>query len=166
MELVDKFNNKRYYLNKSSDRYEKTEGEYMQSVHTWILNSNGEFLIQKRSHNKRNYPDMWSQTGGAVDSGELPIDAALRECREELGIDFLKENTELLLSFKRTYDFIDVFLIKVDFDISDLTLQKEEVQDAKWIQPDKLREMINDNLVTPSIGLYFDMMLKLIKYDK
>ena len=49
MELVDKLNNKRQSLNKTAERQEKVDGEYRQSVHTWIMNSKGEFLIQKRS---------------------------------------------------------------------------------------------------------------------
>ena len=44
MEMVDKFDNKRRPLNKTTERHEKIEGEYRQSVHTWIQNSKGEFL--------------------------------------------------------------------------------------------------------------------------
>ena len=87
MEIVDKFNNKRQALNKTAERSEKIDGEYRQSVHTWIQNSKGEFLIQKRTPNKKNFPNMWSQTGGGVDEGETTLQAALRECKEELGID-------------------------------------------------------------------------------
>lgn len=63
MEFVDKLNNKRQSLNKISERSEKILGEYRQSVHTWIMNSKGEFLIQKRTPNKRTFPNKWSQTG-------------------------------------------------------------------------------------------------------
>ena len=92
MELVDKLNNKRQSLNKTAERQEKVDGEYRQSVHTWIMNSKGEFLIQKRSSNKKNFPNMWSQTGGAVDAGETTLQAALRECKEELNIDLQDQN--------------------------------------------------------------------------
>lgn len=67
MEIVDKLNNKRQNLNKTAERSEKISGEYRQSVHTWIMNSKGEFLIQKRTSNKKNFPNKWSQTGGGVD---------------------------------------------------------------------------------------------------
>ena len=40
MELVDKFDNKRQSLNKTTERQVKVEGEYRQSVHIWIQNSN------------------------------------------------------------------------------------------------------------------------------
>ena len=45
MEIVDKLDNKRQLLNKTSERHENVDGEYRQSVHTWIQNSKGEFLI-------------------------------------------------------------------------------------------------------------------------
>ena len=69
MGMVDKLDNKRQMLNRTTERSEKIEGEYRQSVHTWIMNSKGEFLIQKRSPNKKTFPNMWSQTGGGVDEG-------------------------------------------------------------------------------------------------
>ena len=93
MEIVDKLDNKRQFLRKTSDRSEKIVGEFRQSAHTWIMNSNGEFLIQKRTPNKRTFPNKWSQTGGGVDEGETTLEAALRECREELGINREKIRT-------------------------------------------------------------------------
>ena len=107
MEMVDKFDNKRRPLNKTTERHEKIEGEYRQSVHTWIQNSKGEFLIQKRTPNKNFFPNMWSQTGGGVDTGETTFQAAVRECKEELGIDIDTSNMELIMSFKRKFDFVD-----------------------------------------------------------
>ena len=125
MELVDKFDNKRQPLNISRERFEKIKGEYNQSVHVWIINSNNELLIQKRSETKRVYPGMWAITGGAVDSGELPITALYREIKEELGITVTPDETELLLSLARTYDFVDVYLVKKDIDINEIIMQPE-----------------------------------------
>lgn len=164
MEIVDKFDNKRVFLNKTSDRHEKIKGEYRQSVHTWIMNEKNEFLMQKRSANKKTYPNFWSQTGGAVDVAELPLDAALRECKEELGIKFEKENLELILSFKREFDFVDVFLIKANFDIKDVTIQEEEVSKVKWMSLEEIYSLKEKEILAPSINLYFDMFLKLINF--
>ena len=164
MELVDKLNNKRQSLNKTAERQEKVDGEYRQSVHTWIMNSKGEFLIQKRSPNKKNFPNMWSQTGGAVDAGETTFQAALRECKEELSISFDPPNIESMLSFKRKYDFVDVWLIKQDIDISDIVLQEEEVSDVKWATVDEIRGLMKAGKLAKSIDIYFDMFLELISY--
>ena len=164
MELVDKFNSKRQPLNKIAERHEKVNDEYRQSVHTWIMNSKGEFLIQKRSPNKKTFPNMWSQTGGGVDEGETTLQAALRECNEELGISIDLNNIELILSFKRKFDFVDVWLVKQDIDISDIVLQEDEVSDVKWASIDEIRELMKAEKLAKSIEIYFDMFINLIDY--
>ena len=164
MEIVDKLDNKKEYLNKVSERHEKIEGEYRQSVHTWIMNSKGEFLIQKRTPNKKNFPNMWSQTGGGVDSGETTLQAAIRECHEELGINVEKDEIEFMISFKRKYDFVDVWLIKHDYDISTLVLQEDEVSDVKWASINEIRELMKTGKLAKSIEIYFDMFINLLNY--
>lgn len=164
MEMVDKLNNKRQSLNKTTERSEKIDGEYRQSVHTWIMNSNGEFLIQKRTPNKRTFPNKWSQTGGGVDEGETTLEAALRECSEELGISINPDNMELILSFKRKYDFVDVWLVKQDLKIEELVLQEDEVSEVKWATIDEIRNLMKTGELAASINIYFDMFLNLLDY--
>ena len=164
MEMVDKLDNKRQMLNRTTERSEKIGGEYRQSVHTWIMNSKGEFLIQKRSPNKKTFPNMWSQTGGGVDEGETTLQAALRECKEELGITIDLSNIELILSFKRKFDFVDVWLVKQDIDISNIVLQEEEVSEVKWSSIDEIRELMKTDKLAKSIEIYFDMFINLINY--
>ena len=163
MELVDKLDNKRQPLHKIVERHEKIDGEYRQSVHTWIQNSKGEFLIQKRSPNKTTFPNMWSQTGGGVDAGETSLQGALRECKEELGININPDNMEFILSFKRKYVFVDVWLVKQDIDISKIVLQ-EEVSDVKWATIDEIKELRKNRQLAKSIDIYFDMFINLIDY--
>ena len=164
MEMVDKLNNKREPLNKITERSVKTDGEYRQSVHVWILNSKGEFLIQKRTPNKKFFPNMWSQTGGGVDEGETTLQAALRECKEGLGIDINKKNIEFMLSFKRKYDFVDVWLVRHDYNISELVLQEDEVADVKWATIDEIRNLMKSGELAKSIDIYFDVFITLINY--
>lgn len=164
MEIVDKFDNKRRPLHKTSERHDKVDGEYRQSVHTWIQNSKGEFLIQKRTPNKKFFPNMWSQTGGGVDTGETTLQAALRECKEELGIDINPNNMELILSFKRKYDFVDVWRVKQDIDISELVLQEDEVADVKWATIDEIKDLMNSGKLAKSIEVYFNMFIELLDY--
>ena len=164
MEMVDKLDNKRQSLNRTAERSEKIDGEYRQSVHTWIMNSNGEFLIQKRTPNKRTFPNKWSQTGGGVDEGETTLEAALRECREELGINITPDNMELILSFKRKYDFVDVWLVKQDFNIEEFVLQEDEVSEVKWATIDEIRNLMKTGELSTSIDIYFDMFVNLLNY--
>jgi 16S rRNA (adenine1518-N6/adenine1519-N6)-dimethyltransferase len=58
------------------------------AVHIFIFNGMGELFLQKRSGSKDRHPLAWdSSTAGHVDAGEEYDAAALRELKEELGIE-------------------------------------------------------------------------------
>lgn len=50
-----------------------------------ILNQNGEAFAQKRSSDRRLFPDTWDIVGGHVEAGEFLLDALAREVQEETG---------------------------------------------------------------------------------
>ena len=52
------------------------------SVNVVVTNAAGEVLLIRRSDN-----DNWALPGGAIDLGESMVQAAVRETREETGID-------------------------------------------------------------------------------
>ena len=162
MELMDKFDKRRNSLGKTAERYDNIDGEYKQSMHVWIRNDKGEFLIQKRSMTKKVFPGMWSITGGGVDAGEKTEDTVIRECKEELNIDANINDVELIMTIKRNYDFVDIYLLNQTFSIDDVTMQKEEVSDVKWVSIDELKDMINKGNFAESISFYFDMFMKIL----
>jgi 8-oxo-dGTP pyrophosphatase MutT (NUDIX family) len=51
-----------------------------------VINSHGEFLLHRRSDN-----GLWCLPGGAVDPGEQPADAVVREVFEETGVHVLPQ---------------------------------------------------------------------------
>ena len=164
MELVDRFDNKRMPLNKVTERYDRVRGELRQSVHLWIRNSKGEFLIQQRSFTKKVFPGQWSITGGAVDVGETPLAAVKRECKEELGVDLDEDNLTLVLSFIRELDFVDVFWLNQDVNLEDVKMEPSEVIDIAYKTPEEIRKMMDEKNFTPSVEFYYDMMLKTYDY--
>lgn len=52
-------------------------------------------LLVKR--NKKPYMGCWNGIGGKIESGETPIEAAIRECKEETGISM--NNPKLLVTY-------------------------------------------------------------------
>ena len=47
----------------------------------------GELLLTERAHDMRSHPGQVSFPGGSLDPGETPVEAALREAEEEVGVD-------------------------------------------------------------------------------
>lgn len=47
----------------------------------------GELLLTERAHDMRSHPGQVSFPGGSLDPGETPVQAALREAEEEIGLD-------------------------------------------------------------------------------
>lgn len=55
-------------------------------VHVLIKTKNG-YLVTKRSKTETTYKEYWDIPGGLAEAGELPRKAAIRETREEVGLD-------------------------------------------------------------------------------
>ncbi len=72
-------------------------------AHVLVFNRKGEILLQRRSMNKDVAPGRWdTSVGGHVDPGESPEGAALREMKEEIGVD---GRIEFLHSYIHTNDY-------------------------------------------------------------
>lgn len=168
MEVLDLYDNKKNKLEKTLIREngEPENGEFKLSIHLWIMNDKGEFLIQKRSANRKANPNKWAFTGGAVDSGEESYQGAIREAQEEMGISLAPEEVEFLLGFKREHDFVDVFLAKKNVNIQDVKMQEEEVSESKWVTSSELDQIINNREFVPAINLYYDLFKKLLEKCK
>ena len=58
------------------------------AVHVLVFNSRGEIFLQKRSMKKDCFPGAWdSSASGHLDSGESYDACAVRELREEIGLE-------------------------------------------------------------------------------
>lgn len=120
------------------------EGLLHRAVSALIFNSQGEWLLQKRAHQKYHSAFLWSNaccTHPRLD--ESPIDAASRRLQEEMGI-----HSELFPWFTFVYKVkIDSFMFEHEFDhvfygISDQTpmMNPQEVDDWKWISTRELKQ--------------------------
>lgn len=132
------------------------EGEYYVCCEIWILNSKGEILITKR-HPSKKAGGMWEFTGGGVLAGETTGDAAVREVKEELGIDISRTDIELLSVYQHRNYFMDIYKAQIDINLNDLKLQENEVTDAKWVDKDTLQQMIAENKVVRSVSIRYNM---------
>lgn len=123
-------------------------GDYHLVVHTWILNSQGELLLTKRSPDK-GYPNMWESTGGSALAGEDSLTAALREVREETGIVLQPERGNCLISYQREDAFVDVWLFRQEFDLNTVVLQLGETTDKMHASLDTVRSLSKRGEMVP-----------------
>ncbi len=118
-------------------------GDYHLVVNIWIRNSKGEYLIQKRADNLEKWPGLWAATGGAVIKGESSLEAALREVKEELGISFEPHMLKKVRRFKLKHALSDMWMVCHDVDLTDVVIQKEEVNEVKYAAVDEIMRMID-----------------------
>ena len=98
-----------------------------------IEDSEGRSLIVKAG-----YKSHWTFPGGIIDSGETPMQAAVREVREEVGIVLAPADLAFAWVASRkssvamTYQFVFRTTAPANAD-KRITLQAEEIDDYAWV---------------------------------
>ena len=108
----------------------------------FIENSNGEFLIQKTSPAK-NYE--FATTGGHVTYGDTFEETVIKEVKEELGIDISKDKIQEVTTYIREKYIQKIYYLKKDIEITDIEVQKSEVEYVKWITIEEIDNLIKNN---------------------
>ena len=130
------------------------DGVLHRTAHVWIVRRREgrcQVLLQKRSMEKESFPGFYdTSSAGHIPAGEEPMPSALRELREELGIEASPEDLSYAGTFRIRYEqvfhgrlFKDnevtrVYVYEREVDIRDLTLQKSEVDEVRWFDLDEV----------------------------
>ena len=145
MELIDVVNENNELIGQIEERWTAYEkGLWRRTVSCWIMNKNGDILLQKRTANKRRNPNKWAKTGGQVDSGESVEEAIFREVKEELGIEIPQEQikvVEIRKSDDKNKRFAYNFIFVVNYKINEYTLQKDEVAEVKYVSIEDMENL-------------------------
>lgn len=169
IDVLDENGNKTGEIKSREEVHKK--GIWHRTVHIWVVNSNKDILMQLRSPEKKSNPNKWTTSAsGHLSAGDGSLDGAVRELGEEIGIHANPTELEYLFTIQEHFtndnminnEIVDVYIIRKDIDIKDITLQKEEVSDIRWIQKENLKELIKDcekNHIVPHI----EMMERLLK---
>jgi isopentenyl-diphosphate delta-isomerase type 1 len=103
------------------------------AVHVLIFNQRGEVFLQKRSMEKDCFPGAWdSSASGHVDRGEDYDACALREVREELGVQLVAMPQRLfrVAACERTgHEFVWVYQCAHE---GPFELHPEEIERGGW----------------------------------
>lgn len=87
-EIFDVVNDRNEVTGQSTRGEVHAQGLLHRAVHIFVFNKHGELWLQQRSHLKDVHPLAWdSSAAGHLDSGEDYATAAVRELKEELGIE-------------------------------------------------------------------------------
>lgn len=111
-----------------------------------VKHTDGTYLLMQRDKRKH-FGGMWEATaGGSALQNESPLDCAVRELREETGID---SNDLIEVGRVTTNDTIYVeFLCVTNCDKDSVTLQAGETIAYKWVSRDELIAMKKNEFVT------------------
>ena len=159
MEVLSIFDNNGNLTNNTVIRGSKIklgDNEHIGVAVIFIENDEGKFLIQKTSKEKGG---EFSTTGGHVLEGETPLEAIIRETKEEIGLTLNKE--EIIDLGYMLYDFPIrfIFYVHKNIDISSLNLQTEEVEYITYMTKEEINEIINQGGITKSHGILFNEVM-------
>ena len=146
------------------------KGIMHRTAHVWIVRPAGdgyEVLLQKRSEKKESYPGMYdTSSAGHITAGDEPLESALRELKEELGIDASPDQLSFAGTFRIRYEkefhgrifrdneFTTVFVYHGA--LGSLTLQESEVSEVRWFSLNAVWEEIHRSrarFCVPEAGL-------------
>ncbi len=163
VEVWDLYDEHRNLLGRDHIRGEQLpEDGYHLVVHVWIKNSKGEYLIAQRSATRPTLPLMWECVGGAVAKGEDSLEGALRETREEVGVDLDPHQGKVVLSKTRKIengkifnDIMDVWLFEYDGPVELANATTDEVASVEWMTKEKIQELVDTNQFVETLKYFF-----------
>ena len=155
MEEFDVLNELGEFTGKVASREEcHKSGLWHRAVYGFIIDENKNVLLQKRSANKKLWPNLWDVTaGGHVNVGEFGRQALIREVKEEIGIEITDDDIKYLVgssSINVQGDIInkhynECYIINKTINIEDIKLQEEEVAEVKYFSKEEILKRISNN---------------------
>jgi isopentenyl-diphosphate delta-isomerase type 1 len=135
------------------------------AVHVLVFNRGGKLFLQKRSMKKDCFPGTWdSSASGHLDCGEDYDACAVRELREELGLD-LASTLEKLFKIdacrETGQEFVWVYRCSSE---GPFTLHPDEIEGGGWFSPEEITRWIQQNPDDFASG--FRMIWTRLGYDR
>lgn len=99
------------------------------------LHHAGKILLVRQS-----YQPLWTMPGGSIRAGESPASAAVRELREEVGVEMRASDLEVEMAVTHDYlarrDEVQFFALHYAA-LPDIRIDEREVIEARWLSPDE-----------------------------
>lgn len=144
-EVFDVVNDRDEILGQATRREVHKRGLKHRAVHILLFNLRGELFVQKRAPTKDTFPRRYdSSASGHVDSGESYDACAVRELREELGIEVPLR--EFVRKFKINacldtgWEFVWVYTVRGDYRPH---INAGEIEAGEFWDLDRVRDVID-----------------------
>ena len=160
MELWDLYDENRNVTGKIHERGKDIPDGYLHLiVHIWIRNKDNKFLISRRSADRTSYPLYLECPGGSVLKDETSLEGAIREVKEEVGIDLSNVKGKLIYTEIRKYfhDIMDVWLFDYDGEADLSMATTKEVCEVMWLSLDEIKNKLDNNELVPTLGYLFNI---------
>ena len=152
-------------------------GWFHPTVHIWFYTFSGKVLLQKRAPEKDTFPGLWDvSVAGHVHAGETPLEAALREVKEEIGLELKAGALQFFERFKSEHahpggildrEFHYVYLSELSVPLASLQPQEGEVSELEMRSLLQFSEEIwglaNPGRYVPHRRKYYTAVIKAIK---
>ncbi len=152
-----------------------SQGIWHRTAHVWLLRRKAvscpcspgesgsagvEILLQKRSHTKDSFPGCYDiSSAGHIPAGVDYVPSALRELKEELGVEAMARDLydcgKRYIQYEEEFygcSFVDrqvskVFYMWLDREPEDFTLQAEEVEEVRWFDFQECLQLVEQNKI-------------------
>ena len=131
------------------EAHEKAELHRAFSI--FILNSNGELLLQQRAFEKYHSPGLWTNTCCSHQrEGESNLEAGKRRLMEEMGITVPLQELFYFIykaSFDNGLTEHELDHVMVGYSDEDPKINTDEVKAFKWVPIDVLKKELNNKYI-------------------
>ncbi len=153
------------------------QGWFHPTVHVWFYTRAGQVLLQKRAQGKDTFPGLWDvSVAGHVHAGETPMECALRETAEEIGLSIPAESLEFLGRFTSEQahpgDIVDrefqyVYLCELRVPVGQLRPDPAEVASLELrsllLMAEDLWGLARPGTYVPHSRAYYTQIIKAVK---
>jgi 8-oxo-dGTP pyrophosphatase MutT (NUDIX family) len=132
----------------SKKEFEENTNLIMGNAHIWFWKTDGtttKIMLQKRAANLTSRPGWYHiSAGGHINVDETPVEAAVREAKEEMHLDIDTDKLYFVYSLKLpSRDIVNVFLYRLEG--SENILHTDgEVDSFEWRTLENWKEIIAD----------------------
>ena len=125
------------------------------AAHVLVFNSAGKLLLQLRAKNKDIQPGKWdTSVGGHLSVGEGYHEAALREMKEELGIEGVELKYLYDYPLRNEVESENIMSFHIVYD-GPVRFQESEIDEVRFWGVDEIRANLGSGVFTPNFEQEF-----------